>query len=86
MKVKKNETLNSLKDSWELTLDAFKSAVFPLKATQGKGLQLLTPKQMFQGLAIALAQVNAGKIYEYHISEYHIFLVSSKRNYKCITI
>lgn len=48
MKVKKNETLNSLKDSWELTLDAFKSAVLPLKPTQGKGLQLLTPKQMFK--------------------------------------
>ena len=30
------------------------------KATRGKGLKILTPKQMLQILPIALAQVNAG--------------------------
>ena len=31
------------------------------KAKHGKGLKILTPKQMFQRLPIALAQVKAGK-------------------------
>ena len=31
------------------------------KTNQGTGLKILTPKQMFQRLAIALAQVKAGK-------------------------
>ena len=30
------------------------------KATKGTGLKILTPKQMFQRLSIALAQVKAG--------------------------
>ena len=30
------------------------------KATEGKGLKILTPKQMFQRLPIVLAQVKAG--------------------------
>ena len=28
----------------ELTLNAFKSEIFPLKPPQGKGLEILTPK------------------------------------------
>ena len=32
----------------ELTINAFKSAIFALKSTQGKGLKILTLKQMFQ--------------------------------------
>ena len=31
-----------------------------IKATEGKGLKILTPKQMLQRLPIALAQVKAG--------------------------
>ena len=31
-----------------------------IKATKGKGLKILTPKQMLQRLPIALAQVKAG--------------------------
>ena len=38
-----------------------------IKATKGTGLKILTPKQMFQILAIALAQVkasnNSGKLF-----------------------
>ena len=37
-----------------------KSEIFPIKATQGKGVKMLTPKQMLQRLPIALAQVKAG--------------------------
>ena len=56
--------------------NAFKSGIFPVKVTKGKGcpsdlarvakdfdctqLKILTPKQMFQRLPIALAQVKVG--------------------------
>ena len=33
------------------------------KAKHGKGLKILTPKQMIQRLPIALAQVKAGKTF-----------------------
>ena len=36
---------------------------------QGKGLKILTPKQMYQGLAIALAQVEAGNNSEIFLNE-----------------
>ena len=39
---------------WELTVNAFKSRIFPLKTTQGKGFKISTPKQMLQRLSIAL--------------------------------
>ena len=41
----------------ELTINAFKSRIFTLKSTQGKGLKILTLKQMFQWLAIVFAQI-----------------------------
>ena len=31
-------------ESRELTLNAFKSGIFPIKATQGERLKILTPK------------------------------------------
>ena len=34
--------------------------MFPMKTTKGKGLKILTPKQMLERLQIALAQVKAG--------------------------
>ena len=39
------------------------------KATEGKGLKILTPKQMLQRLPIALAQVKAGNNSESLINE-----------------
>ena len=39
----------------EKSPDAFKET-----SKQGKGLKILTPKQMFQRLPIALAQIKAG--------------------------
>ena len=46
----------------ELVINAFNSGLFPLKSTAGTGLKILTPKQMLQRLAIALAQAKAGNI------------------------
>ena len=37
-----------LSKSGELTLNAFKDGIFPIKATQAEGLKILTPKQMLQ--------------------------------------
>ena len=39
------------------------------KKTKGTGLQILKPKQMFQRLPIALAQVKAGNNSEYLLNE-----------------
>ena len=48
----------------ELTLNAFKSAIFPIKATQVERLKIITLKQTLQRLPIALAQVKAGNTSE----------------------
>ena len=42
------ESANALYEGQELTLNAFKSRIFPLKSTQGKGhtLKILVQKQM----------------------------------------
>ena len=34
----------------ELVLNAFRSGIFPIKETQGKGLKILIPKQMLHRL------------------------------------
>ena len=48
-------------ESWELILNAFKSGIFSLKLSQGKGMNVLSPKQIIQRLPIALAQLKAVK-------------------------
>ena len=40
-----------------------------IRATKGKGLKILTPKQMLQRLPIALAQVKAGNNSESLLNE-----------------
>ena len=50
-------------------LNAFRNGIFPMKEKQGKGLKLLTPKQMLQRLPIALAQVKAGNTFENFLNE-----------------
>ena len=50
------------------------------KAKQGKGLKILAPKQMFQRLPIALAQVKAGNTSENLLNEIRQ-LISRKRSY-----
>ena len=54
------EGVSALYEGRKLTLKAFKSGTFPIKITQGKGLKILTPKQMLQRLPIALVQVKSG--------------------------
>ena len=38
------DSVNVLYDSRELTLNAFRSGLFPIKETQEKGVKILTPK------------------------------------------
>ena len=67
VKIKKGDTYESvynLYEGRESTLNAFRSGIFPIKSTQGKGFKILTPKQMFQRLPIALSQVKAGNTFE----------------------
>ena len=47
----------------------FQSRLFPLKSTKGKGLKILTPKQILQRFTIALAQVKAGNNSESLLNE-----------------
>ena len=54
------DSINALCEGRELILTVFRSGIFPIKETQGKGLKILTPKQMLQRLPIALPQVKAG--------------------------
>ena len=55
-----NESVYALYEGQELTLNIFKSKIFPIKETQQKGLKILIPKQLLQRLPIALAEVKAG--------------------------
>ena len=70
-KDKKNtsEKVNALFEGQELILNASKSGILSIKETQGKGLKILTPKQMLQRLLIALAQVKAGNTSENLLNE-----------------
>ena len=43
--------------------------MFPLKEKQGKGLKMLTPKQMLQRLPMKLAQVKTGNTFENLLNE-----------------
>ena len=52
------ESARTLYESRELTLNTFKSGVFPLKESQGKGLKMSTPKEMLQRLPIAESLIN----------------------------
>ena len=63
------ESVNALYESRKLILNAFRSGIFPIKEKQGKGLKILTPKQMLQTLPITLAQVKAGKTSENLLNE-----------------
>ena len=75
-----------------ILFNAFKSRIFPIKATQREGIKLLTSKLMLQRLPIALSQVKAGNTFENLLNETcqiiyslyrakHIFFISSKGNY-----
>ena len=54
------DSVNAIYEGQESTLNAFRSGIFPIKTTQGKGLEILTPKQMLQRLLVVFAPVKAG--------------------------
>ena len=54
------------------------------EAKQGKGLKILSPKQMLQRLSIALAQVKAGKMFENLLNEIRQITYSLHREKKLI--
>ena len=60
------DSVSALYDGPKLTPNAFRSGIFPIKASQGK---ILTPKQMLQKLPIALTQVKAGNTSENLLNE-----------------
>ena len=63
----REEIINFFRDYEKMVLDAaYKSKQ---NKTEGKGLKILTPKQMLQRLPIALAQVKAGNNSESLLNE-----------------
>ena len=65
----KIKSVNALYEGQQLTLNAFLSGIFLIKSTQGKGVKILTLKQMLQLLSIDLAQVKAVETYEKLLNE-----------------
>ena len=58
--------------------------LFPLKPSQGKGLKILTPKQMIQRSTIALVQLKVGSTSENVLNEIGQTIYSlywAKKNY-----
>ena len=65
--ISREEVINFFRDYGKMVLDAaYKSKE---NETEGKGLKILTPKQMLQRLPIALAQVKAGNNSESFLNE-----------------
>ena len=60
--------VNALDECRELALNALESWIFLIKSTS-KGIKILTPKQMPQGLSIGLAQAKAGNTSEKLLNE-----------------
>ena len=63
----REEVINFFRDYIEMLSDANYDA--KQNETEGKGLKILTPKQMLQRLPIALAQVKAGNNSESLLNE-----------------
>ena len=68
------DSVNAVYKGPELTLNAFRSGMFPIKEKQGKGLKILTPKKMLQRLPIALAQAKACDTSENLVNEIRQFI------------
>ena len=72
--ISREEVFNFFRDYGKMVLDAaYKSKQ---NETKGKGLKILTPKQMLQRLPIALAQVKAGNNSETLLNEIRQILYS----------
>ena len=65
--ISRQEVINFFRDFTEMLSDANYNA--KQNETKGKGLKILTPKQMLQRLPIALAQVKAGNSSENLLNE-----------------
>ena len=70
----REEAINYFRDYIEMLSDANYDA--KQNETKGKGLKILTPKQMLQRLPIALAQVKAGNNSESLLNEIRQILYS----------
>ena len=78
------DSVNAFDEGRELTLNAFKSGIFSKKSTQGKGLKILTPKQIFQRLPTAIAQGKGGNTAANLLNEMRQIIYSlyqAKKNY-----
>ena len=66
IKIKKTfDSVIAIFEGWESTFNAFRNGIFPIKENKnGKGLKILTPKQILQRLPIAPAQVKEGNTSE----------------------
>ena len=63
------ESAYTLYEGRELTLNAFKSGIFPIKATKGEWFKTITPKQILKRLPVAFAQVETGNTSENFLNE-----------------
>ena len=54
----------------------FRSGIFTLPLIEDAGLKISNPEEMFQGLAVALAQVKAGNSSENVLNEIHQIIFS----------
>ena len=71
--------MSALYEGRELTLHAFRSGMFPIKAPKGKRLKILTSKQMLPILSIELAQGKAGNTSENILNEIRQIIYSLYR-------
>ena len=65
--ISREEVINFFRDYGKMILDAVCKS--KQNETKGKGLKILTPKQILQRLPIALAQVKAGNTSENVLNE-----------------
>ena len=63
-KINTYESVNAICKGRELTLNALNSGIFPITATKGERVKILTLKKMLQRIPIALAQLKAGNTSE----------------------
>ena len=63
------DSVNALYEGRNVTLNAFESGIFIIKATKGEGLKTSSLKQILQRLLIALAQVKASNTSENFLNE-----------------
>ena len=74
-----HENANRLLNERQKGFHIFESKMFLLKATQGKGLNTITPKKMLQRLLIVLEQLKAGNTSENLLNEIRQILYSLSR-------